>query len=193
MRAAKANATLPVERRRRRARPRKTSEPTLVTGQETHPDAPALLLACGNTLRQDDGVGLRIAEAAEQLFPVSRLRIVAAHQFTPEMAADLASTELAIFVDANACDEPGAIRCAPVCACAGTPETHRLDPPALLAMAQSICGHAPAHAFALTVGASHFGYGEDVTGPLRQAIPRAVRLLTSLVGAFAKIAPASPQ
>ena len=63
---------------------------------------PALLLACGNSLRQDDGVGLRIAEAAEQLFPASRLRIVAAQQFTPEMAAELAATELVIFVDASA-------------------------------------------------------------------------------------------
>src|ERR1700735_2877159 len=97
--------------------------------------APALLLACGNSLRQDDGVGLRIAEAAEKLFPASRLRIVAAQQFTPEMAADLAATELVIFVCASAADEPGAIRCAPVCACAERPETHRLDPPALLAMA----------------------------------------------------------
>jgi hydrogenase maturation protease len=188
MPAAKANATLPTERRVRRAKIRNISEPTLRSHASEQTGCPALLLACGNTLRQDDGVGLRIAEAAEQLFPVSRLRIVAAHQFTPEMAADLANTELAIFVDANVSDEPGAIRCSPVCACAEAPETHRLDPPALLAMAEAICGHAPAHAFALTVGASHFGYGEDLTGPLRQAVPRVVRLLTSLVGAFAKTA-----
>jgi hypothetical protein len=38
------------------------------------------------------------------------------------------------------------------------------------------------------VGASNFGYGEELTGPLRQAVPRVVRLLTSLVGAFATTA-----
>ncbi len=145
---------------------------------------PALLLACGNSLRQDDGVGLRIAEAAEQLFPASRLRIVAARQFTPEMAAELAATELVIFVDACAADEPGAIRVIPVAAREGSPETHRLDPAALLAMAQSLCGHAPARAFALTIGAGHFGYGEEISGPLRQAVPRALRLLTNLVTAY---------
>jgi hydrogenase maturation protease len=150
-----------------------------------HPSPPpALLLACGNSLRQDDGVGLRIAEAAEQLFPASRLHIVAAQQFTPEMAADLAATDLAIFVDASAVDEPGAIRVVPVTAQAEAPDTHRLDPPALLAMAQTFCGHAPARAFTLTVGACRFGYGEELTGPLRQAVPRAVRLLISLVTAF---------
>jgi hydrogenase maturation protease len=187
-RAVKANATVAAESRSRRAKIRNISEPTLRSQAAERSGCPALLLACGNTLRQDDGVGMQIAEAAEQLFPASRLRVVAAQQFTPEMAADLAGTELAIFVDANAADEPGAIRCAPVCACAEAPETHRLDPAALLAMAESICGHTPAHAFALTVGASHFGYGEDLSGPLRQAVPRAVRLLTSLVGAFAKTA-----
>ncbi len=145
---------------------------------------PALLLACGNSLRQDDGVGLRIAEAAEHLFPASRLRIVAAQQFTPEMAADLAATDLVIFVDASVVDEPGAIRVAPVAPRQESPETHRLDPPALLAMAQTFCGHAPARAFALTIGASHFDYGEELSGPLRQAVPRALRLLTSLVAAF---------
>jgi hydrogenase maturation protease len=150
-----------------------------------HP-CPALLLACGNSLRQDDGVGLRIAEAAEHLFPASRLRIVAAQQFTPEMAAELAATELVIFVDACAADEPGAIRVIPVAACEESHETHRLDPAALMAMAQSLCGHAPARAFALTIGAGHFGYGEEISGPLRQAVPRALRLVTNLVTAYAK-------
>jgi hydrogenase maturation protease len=146
---------------------------------------PALLLACGNPLRQDDGVGLRIAEAAEHLFPASRLRILAAQQFTPEMAADLADTDLVIFIDASAADDPGSIRVVPLTAAADSPETHRLDPPALLAMAQSLCGHTPARAFALTVGAGHFGYGEEISGPLRQAVPRALRLLGNLVTAFA--------
>jgi hydrogenase maturation protease len=100
------------------------------------------------------------------------------------MAADLAATELVIFVDASAADEPGAIRVASVAARDEAVETHRLDPPALMAMAQTFCGHVPAHAFALTVGAGHFGYGEEISGPLRQAVPRALRLLANLVTAF---------
>jgi hydrogenase maturation protease len=150
--------------------------------------SPAILLACGSSLRQDDSVGLRIAEAAEKLLPASRLRIVAAQQFTPEMAAELAESDLAIFVDASAVDEPGAIRVEPVEARSESPESHNLNPSGLLALAQSLCGHCPAHAFELTVGASHFGYGEDLSGPLRQAVPKAVRLVSNLVGAFVKIA-----
>jgi len=146
---------------------------------------PALLLACGNSLRQDDGVGLKIAEAVERLVPATRLRIVAAHQFTPEMAAELAEAELVIFVDACAADEPGAIRVLPVVVKGDAIDTHHLDPPALMGLAQTLCGHVPARAFTLTVGAGHFGYGEEISGPLRQAVPRAVRLVTNLVAAFA--------
>jgi len=158
--------------------------PSNIIPEKLANSSPALLLACGNSLRQDDGIGLRIAVAAEHVFPASRLRIVAAHQFTPEMAADLAATDLVIFVDASAVDEPGAIRVVPVDAHPHALNTHHLDPPALLAMAQTFCGHAPARAFALTIGACRFGYGEELSGPLRQAVPRALRLLTTLVTAF---------
>jgi hydrogenase maturation protease len=148
--------------------------------------APALLLACGNSLREDDGVGLRIAEAVEQLFPASSLRIVAAQQFTPEMAADLAATDLAIFVDASVGDDPGAIRVSAVAPSPDFQETHRLDPPALLMMAESLCGHTPARAFAVTVGAGRLGYGTEIAGPVRQAIPRACRLVGNLLSAFGR-------
>ncbi len=164
------------------------SEPSAVS-QSTA----ALLLACGNALRQDDGVALRIAEAAERIFPASRLRIVAAQQFTPEMAAELARAELAIFVDACVTDEPGAIGIAPVAAApvpsgSGTAlaESHRLDPPALLALARELCGRAPAQAFAVTIGAGSLGYGEQMSGPVRQAVPRALRLLQSLLASGAQ-------
>ena len=150
---------------------------------------PALLLACGNTLRQDDGVGLRIALAAEKSFPSSQLRVIAAQQLTPEMAADLANTDLAIFVDACVDDEPGSIRVSAVAPGAEPLQTHRLDPPALLALAQALWGPAPAQSFILTIGAGHLGYGEDLSAPLRQAIPRALRLLTGLLDSFS--APAS--
>ncbi len=144
-----------------------------------------VLLACGNSLREDDGAGLRIAEAVERAVPATRLRVIAAQQWTPEMAAELSGAKLAIFVDANAADEPGAIRVVPVAARAGQPETHRLDPAAVLGLAESLCGHAPERAFLLTVGADAFGYGEELSMAVRRAVPRAVRLVMNLAGAFA--------
>jgi hydrogenase maturation protease len=147
--------------------------------------ARVVLLACGNSLRSDDGAGLQIAEAVERAIPAGRLRIIAAQQWTPEMAAELGDAELAIFVDANAADEPGAIRVVPVAARTEQPETHRLDPAAVLGLAETLCGHAPERAFLLTVGADSFAYGEQLTQAVRRAVPRAVRLVANLTAAFA--------
>ncbi|MGV2389201.1 MAG UNVERIFIED_CONTAM: hydrogenase maturation protease [Microcystis novacekii LVE1205-3] len=58
-----------------------------------------LLIGYGNTLRNDDGVGVRIAEIiAEGVKP--HVQVIATHQLTPELAADIADASLVIFVDA---------------------------------------------------------------------------------------------
>ncbi|HTV83436.1 MAG TPA: hydrogenase maturation protease [Acidobacteriaceae bacterium] len=178
--------------------------------------APAVLLACGNPLRQDDGVGWRIAETVERMadrgFPESRLQIIAVQQWTPELAEHLAGAELAIFVDASAVDEPGAIRVREVSSPtsvkaeqsgstrfrlaqartwgrrAEVSETHGLEPAELMALAERVCGHAPARAFVLTVGGEWFQYGEEISRRVQQSVPRAVRLVGNLVAAFAEAA-----
>lgn len=156
--------------------------------------APVVLLACGNPLRQDDGVGWRIAEAAEQRISTARLHVVAVQQWTPELAEEIGGAELAIFVDASANDEAGAIRVKPVEVptsaktgqMRGTQgESHTLEPAELLGLAEQVCGHAPARAFVITVGAASFEYGEGISGSVRQAVPRAVRLVENLVESLA--------
>lgn len=154
--------------------------PDEMAAPSASPKPPAVLLACGNSLREDDGVALRIAEAAQQSIPATQLRIIAAQQWTPELAAELADARLAIFVDANAADEPGAIRVAPIKARGEQVETHRLDPATILGLAEALCGRAPEHAVLLTIGASSFGYGEQMSRAVCDAIPKAVRLAATL-------------
>jgi len=172
-----------------------------------------VLLACGNALRQDDGVGLAIAAAAERVFGDAQLRVVAVQQWTPELAEEIAGAPLAIFVDASAADEAGEIRmrqlCSPTSAKiwqkwgtqeptlsqrarqgwgtqdASISETHQMGPAELLALAEVIGGHAPERAFLVTVGAGSFQYVEEVSGTVRQAVPRVVRLVGNLMTAFA--------
>lgn len=151
-------------------------------GQGPEP-ARAVLLACGNPLRQDDGVGLQIAETAERMTG-SHLRVIAVQQWTPELAEEIAGVELAIFVDASAADEPGSIRVRKVEVGSQQAETHHLEPAELLALAEQVCGRAPAESFVVTVGGERFDYGEGVSGRVRQAVPRAARLIGNLVAAF---------
>ena len=145
---------------------------------------PAVLLACGNSLREDDGVGLRIAEAVQKAVPAAQLRVIAAHQWTPELAVELADVELVIFVDANAADEPGVVRVVSIRARGEQMETHGLDPSTVLGLAETLCGHAPEHAVLLTIGADSFGYGEQMSRSVCDAVPKAARLVEILTTAL---------
>ena len=77
--------------------------------------ARCLILACGNTLREDDGVGPFLAAWAEERFGVEpRVRIITRQQWTPDLAVDLAEAEAVIFIDCSVDGEPGSVKIAPV-------------------------------------------------------------------------------
>ena len=68
-----------------------------------------LLIGWGNGLRQDDGVGLLIAERVEG-WSRPRLEVLAIPQLTPELASRLAEAARVLFVDAAlaaTCPHPG--------------------------------------------------------------------------------------
>ena len=56
--------------------------------------ARCLILACGNTLRSDDGVGPKLAAWAEERFrQESEVRVISRQQFTPELAELIAAAD----------------------------------------------------------------------------------------------------
>ena len=99
--------------------------------------ARALLLACGNTLRGDDGVGWWIGGQVEQNLAPADLEVVLTHQFLPEFADIISKAEIVVFVDCSAVTQPGAVSVFPVEAAAELPRimTHQMDPASLLRMA----------------------------------------------------------
>ena len=58
----------------------------------------ALLIACGNPLRGDDGVAAHTLALLPGDATARRLQV---HQLTPELASDLARHEIVLFVDAD--------------------------------------------------------------------------------------------
>ena len=57
--------------------------------------ARCLILACGNTLREDDGVGPFLAQWAEERWRDDpRVRVLCDHQWTPDMAEEIAAAEI---------------------------------------------------------------------------------------------------
>lgn len=152
-----------------------------------------LVLACGNTLRSDDGVGPKLAEwAAERFRDDSHVRILARQQWTPDLAKDIAAAESVLFVDSSADSTPGRVRLTPVSLHlsnsdadgTGFSASHHIDPTELLGLSHSLYGSMSAHAMLLTVGAGSTELGENFSDPVEAALPRARGILEKAVMRF---------
>ena len=131
-----------------------------------------LVIAFGNPLRQDDGVGLAVARALEAR---RDLRVRTVHQLMPELAEALRDESCVVFVDAERGGPPGRVRRARVTASAEAwTGTHGLDPARLLGLCRSLYGRAP-QASVVSIAGEHFGFGDEVSEPIRRAVPAAVR------------------
>ena len=170
--------------------------PALTIEERSNPDsakpvtsAPAgcLVLACGNTLRSDDGVGPWLADWAEERFrDKPDVRVVSRQQWTPELAAEIAAAESVLFVDCSADSVPGRVSLIPVEANAGGNgcATHQLGAPELLGLTRALYGSQSTHAMLLTVGAGSTELGETFSDYVEAALPRARGVLEKAVLRF---------
>jgi len=142
----------------------------------TSTKARCLLLACGNTLRGDDGIGPWLADWAQERFSEEPgLLVISRQQWTPELAADLAAAESVLFVDCSAASEPGTVELLEVRPARKTEGvgTHQVSAAELLGMAQELYGSTPLRALLLTVGAGSTELGEEFSQAVLDAIPMA--------------------
>lgn len=146
----------------------------------TSTKARCLILACGNTLRGDDGVGLWLAAWAEDRFKgEAAVRVIADHQWTPELAEEVAHAESVLFIDCSVDSAPGLITLATVNpSSAGTGHgTHHLGAAELLGLAQEYYNSLPRDAQLLTIGAASTELAEVFSEPVAAALPEACRMI----------------
>ncbi|HVM75368.1 MAG TPA: hydrogenase maturation protease [Candidatus Saccharimonadales bacterium] len=144
----------------------------------------SIILACGNALRGDDGIGLYLAHQLYGLICDAETEIVCSHQWLPEQAEDLSRARAAVFIDASVAVPAGEIRVQPVpneCAKMAGVTTHALTPNRLMSLARELFGNAPERAFLVTIGASSFEHGSEFSEPVRKAIPAALRQIQDLL------------
>lgn len=142
----------------------------------------ALVIGYGNTLRGDDGVGYRVAEAVES-WGLAGVEAHPCHQLTPELAAAIAPVDTVIFVDAAMPQNP----CSPVMIERITAETpspsfspHHSTPKLLMALAQSLYGRAPV-AYSLILPTREFGYGEVLSPIAASGMQQALNRIRELI------------
>lgn len=149
--------------------------------------ARCLVLACGNTLRSDDGVGPHLAEwAAERFQANSGVRVIARQQWTPDLAEDIAGADSVLFVDTSLESAPGRVHLTPVAPAENTTDTssHHMSASELLSLAKSLYGYVAEHSMLLSVGAASTELGETLSAPVEAALPRARGLLAKAVRNF---------
>ncbi len=127
--------------------------------------ADLLVIGYGNTLRRDDGVGPKVAEAVAEL-ALPGVRTLACPLLAPELAEAVSQARAVIFVDA-AVDAPREVQKRAL-APAGSSQVmaHAASPATLLALARDVFGHAP-EAWLITIPVEDLGIGDEFS-PLAQ-------------------------
>jgi Ni,Fe-hydrogenase maturation factor len=171
----------------------------------TNQPAGFLVIGYGNTLRGDDGVGPRVAEAIEKL-KLPGVRTFICQQLSPEYADPVSRAHTVVFVDAivNTGDKwqvtsdgktwqatSGEKSCHP------SPDTchvqlrklepgessqlmaHAADPRTMLALARDVFGHAP-EAWWLTIPAVKLDFSETLTPEAQRGFAEAVEKIQEL-------------
>lgn len=139
--------------------------------------ARSLVVGVGNPLREDDGVGWRLAEAlADDGVPTHTC-----HQLLPELAAELSQVDLVLFADACAGGLPGQVRLQALAPSEAPGYSHHLNASGLLAWVRVLYGHGP-QAHLLSVGGGAFGYREGLSPTVEAALPLALAQARALLG-----------
>jgi hydrogenase maturation protease len=128
-----------------------------------------LIIGYGNTLRSDDGVGYKVAEAVAT-WNLNRVRSISVHQLTPDLAELITHTHTVIFVDAviNASLTSPAIAIKQLKPSDRLLYTHHhVDPASLLTLTHLLYGCSPI-AYQILIPAIQFEFG-DLLSSITQA------------------------
>src|ERR1035438_9805340 len=112
-----------------------------MTTQRLQSPAGLLVIGYGNTLRGDDGVGPKVADAVEAL-ALTGVRVLACPLRTPELAEPISRAAIVIFVDATV-DTPLEVQRRKLePAPSSQVMAHAANPATLLALARDVFGRA---------------------------------------------------
>ena len=140
------------------------------------------LVGIGNPLRGDDGAGWAVVEALSRI-AIGSVQTVCVHQLLPELLDTIHTAERLIFVDASVDGEPGGVVVTSVQpATDGPASSHQLHPAVLLAMGIELYGRMPP-ATLITITGQAFGYQEQLSPPVQQAVAEAVYQIEQMMQA----------
>ena len=140
-----------------------------------------LVIGYGNTLRGDDAAGVKAAELIAKRHP--GIVCVCLHQLVPELAEQIAESDIVIFIDAQqGITQPNARLIAPDIE-TDQPRTHFISPESLLVLSQHLYHHLPAIAYVVGIPASQFEFCEELSVSTKTGVEEAVLLVMKILSA----------
>ncbi|MFQ4141023.1 hydrogenase maturation protease [Chlorogloeopsis sp. ULAP02] len=139
-----------------------------------------IVIGYGNDLRNDDAIGQRVAQkiATQHL---ANVKSIAVHQLTPELAANLANVDLAIFVDACFNSENSKVQVKSLLPATNSYIAgHLSNPQALLALAKAVYGYFPQTWWVIVPG-ENFELGDRLSIVAQHGIAIAIEKITELI------------
>jgi hydrogenase maturation protease len=145
--------------------------------------ASILVIGHGNTLRRDDALGCLIADEVG-CWQRPGVRSMSLAQLTPELAAELAAAETAVFVDARKCSPSSELRIQvePL-----SPRgqdwaslVHAITPCVLLGLCQAVFGQCP-RSWLVSVPGSDFSFGEGLSDMADRGMAQALGMIETLL------------
>ncbi|MBD2690954.1 hydrogenase maturation protease [Anabaena catenula] len=136
-----------------------------------------IAIGYGNELRSDDGIGQRVAQALH----LSKVKSIAVHQLTPELAETLANADLAIFIDACLASENSQVQVETI-----SPESfniiagHTADPRSLLALTLALYNRCP-QAWWIKVPGVNFELGYSLSPIAETGVAIALHKITQII------------
>ena len=145
-----------------------------------------LVIGYGNTLRRDDGVGVKAAEAIDAM-SLPGVKVITRHQLVPELAMPISEADEVIFVDADITGKSEVALKAVEPADSTQIMAHAANPSSLLALAKQVFGNSP-RAWALPVPVCDLGFGSRLSSRSRRGLRAAVKLMERQFADLPKIA-----
>jgi hydrogenase maturation protease len=141
-----------------------------------------LIIGCGNSFRQDDGVGYATAEQLATREFNSNVRVIACQQLTPDLAVEMSHTDRVILIDARVDGPPGCVSVQKIEPMdhSNSNITHELQPSTLLEYARVLYSSNPETYLVSVTGAS-FDFGRQFSDPVQAALPELHRRVRQLV------------
>ncbi len=140
----------------------------------------SLVIGYGNSLRGDDGIGREVAQIVTG-WNLPDVRSLSKHQLTPELAAELAQVDLAIFVDASQSADKNAVEVRSLTPSSSIEfQSHFSDPEALLSLTQALFGTCP-QAWWVIVPVTNFELGERLSPVAKLGIKQALKEIRGLL------------